>query len=236
MNKNILDRIDEIAPYIWARVAGLLYLMVYILGVFANFIIREGLIDREDATKTANNILDNELLFRISIVSDLIMATCWALMSLALYMLFKSVNKNIASLMVALFLIGVPIMMLNNVNLVAVVLLLNSADYLTVFNDNELNALVLLFLDLHQYGYLISAVFTSFCLLPLGYLVLKSDNFPGFLGVLLIIGSILGLIDHFVYILFPSYEDLSMIVMLPLVIAELATCFFLLLKGAKKFE
>ena len=216
-----------------ARIAGLLYLTVIVLGIFANLYVRFSLIVPGDAAATANNIMANELLFRLSFVSDLIMALCWFLLGLALYVLLKPVNKKIALLMVLSFLAGVPIIMLNLLNHFAALLLLNGADYLTVFTTDQLHALVLLFLTLHKHGYIIAAIFTSFCLLPLGYLVYKSGYFPRVLGLLLLIGPIFGLIDHFAVFLFPSFADFSILVTLPLIIAEFSTCGWLLLKGAK---
>ena len=126
------------------------------------------------AVATANKIMANELLFRIGFVSDLLMATCWILLALALYVLLKPVNKNIASLMVVLFLLGVPKMMLNSLNHFAALLLLSDAGYLTVFDADQLHAQALLFLELHKYGYIFATIFTSLCLIPTGYLVLKS--------------------------------------------------------------
>ena len=227
------DRIADISPRKAARVAGVLYLLVIIAGIFAHLIVRASLIVTGDAAATAKNIMDSELLFRLGFVSDIIAMMCWFLLGFALYVLLKPVNKNLALLMVLSFLAGVPIMMLNLLNHFAALLLLSGDNYLTVFTTDQLHAQVLFYLNLHEHGYIISAIFTSFCLLPLGYLVLKSGYFPRVLGVLLIIGPIFGLIDHFAVFLFPSFADFSMLVTLPLTIAEFSTCGWLLLKGAK---
>ena len=216
-----------------ARVAGLLWLIVIVFGVFANLIVRMSLKVPGDAAATANNIMNNEFLFRISLVSDLLIAVCWFLLGLALYLVFKPVNKNIALLMLLSFLAGVPIMMLNLLNQFAALLLLTSADYTTVFGEDQLYALVMLFLDLHKHGYVIAVIFTGFCLLPLGYLVLKSGYLPRALGVLLIIGPIFGQIDHFGVFLFPDLADYSILLTLLQTLAEFSTCGWLLLKGAK---
>ena len=228
----MMDYITDISQRKAARLAGFFYLLVFVFGIFANYFVRMGLKVIGNATETAENIVANDFLYRLGFVSDLLIAVCWFLLGFALYVVLKPVNKNIALLMLLSFLAGVPIMMLNMLNHFIPLLLLSGADYLTEFSTAQLDALAYLFLDLHETGYLISAVFTSFCLLPLGYLVLKSGYLPRVLGLLLIIGPAIGLMDHFVVFLFPSY-DLSMLVTLPLTLAEFSTCGWLLLKGAK---
>ncbi len=227
----MMDYLTDISQRKAARLAGFFYLLVFVFGIFANYFVRMGLKVIGNATETAENIVANDFLYRLGFVSDLLIAVCWFLLGFALYVVLKPVNKKIALLMLLSFLAGVPIMMLNMLNHFIPLLLLSGADYLTEFSTAQLDALAYLFLDLHETGYLISAVFTSFCLLPLGYLVLKSGYFPRVLGLLLIIGPFLGLIDHFVVFLVPSYE-LSVLGTLPLVIAEFSTMVWLLVKGA----
>jgi len=55
-----------------------------------------------NATATAKNIADHELLFRLGIVSDLLSGTILIFLVLALYRLLKGVDQNHAVLMVIL--------------------------------------------------------------------------------------------------------------------------------------
>ena len=111
-------------------------------------------------------------------------------------------------------------------------LLLSGADYLTVFETDQLHALVLLFLNAHSYGYLIGLVFFGLHCFVLGYLVFKSGYFPGILGVLLIFASLGYLIDSFANFLLPNYDaTISLVVLAPAFIAELSLCLWLLFKG-----
>jgi len=75
---------------------------------------------------------------------------------------------------------------LNLLNKLFVLLLLSGAGYLTVFEPAQLNALVMLFLDGHTYGFGIGIVFLSLHAILLGYLIYKSGYFPKILGVLFI--------------------------------------------------
>ncbi len=54
-----------------ARLAGLMYLLTIVTWAFA-FYVRSSLIVDGNASETVNNIVTNERLFRISIVSDLV--------------------------------------------------------------------------------------------------------------------------------------------------------------------
>ena len=76
-----------------ARIAGLLYVIPWLLSFLAMF-LRQSLIVPGDAATTANNIMASEGLFRSGIVSFLIGQTVFLLLPLVLYKLLNSVNKN----------------------------------------------------------------------------------------------------------------------------------------------
>jgi len=189
-----------------ARITGFLYLILVPLGIFGILYVPATLIVPGDAATTASNIMANELLFRLSIVSALVVQLVNIFVVLLLYRLLKPVNKNMALLMVIFLLVAVPIAMLNELNQSAVLLLLSGADYLKVFTADQLQALVPLSLDLHEHGINIASIFWGLWLFPMGYLVFKSGFLPRILGVLLMIGCFGYLIESFAAFLLPSYE------------------------------
>jgi hypothetical protein len=218
---------EEINPNRIARVAGMLYLIIFCLGIFAELFVRQSLIVPGDAATTVNNIMVSESLFRISLVSDLIRHTFLILLPLVLYQLLKPVGKNIALLMVIFALAGVPIALLNMLNHFAALLLLSGADYLTAFEADQLRAQVMFFLDLYEYGAFIPQ-FLGLWLLPLGYLVFKSGFLPRILGILLMIGCFGYVIDAVLFFLFASSAaTLSLFAF----IGELLFALWLLIKG-----
>jgi len=92
-------------------------------------------------------------------------------------------------------------------NQIAVLLLLSGADYLTVFSADQLDALVLLFLNLHEAGFeIIAQIFFGLWLLPQGLLVYKSGFLPRILAVLLMIATFGYLIDVVTFFLFPDFD------------------------------
>jgi uncharacterized protein (DUF486 family) len=198
-------RTAETSPLYRARVAGFLYLTLLPLGMFGLY-VSSILIVPGDAATTAYRIMASESLFRLSIVSALLVQIANVFVVLALYRLLKPVNREMALLMVILLLLGVPIAMLNELNHFAVLLLLSGANYLTPFTASQLQALVPLFLALHKLGVSIAGIFWGLWLFPMGYLVLKSGFLPRILGILLIIGCFGYLIDSFAAFLLPNSE------------------------------
>jgi len=180
-------RTAETSPLVRARIAGFLYLMVNLPAPFALIYLPSRLIVRGDAAATAANIMASESLFRLAIVGFLFTLTASIFLVLALYQLLKVVNKNMASLMVIFMLVSIPIGMLNELNNLAILLLLSGADYLKVFTTEQLQALVYLFLRLHNQGFNIAQIFWGLWLFPMGYLVFKSGFLPRILGILLMI-------------------------------------------------
>ena len=86
-------RTAETSPLIRARVAGLLYLLLVPLGIFAILYGPAALFVPGDAARTANNLIASESLFRLSIVSALLSQIVGIGVTLALYKLLKPVNK-----------------------------------------------------------------------------------------------------------------------------------------------
>jgi hypothetical protein len=198
-------RIAERSPLYYARIGGFLYLMLLPLGIFGMAVLSI-LVVPGDAATTANHILASESLFRLGIVSNLLVQVVNIFVVLALYQLLKPVSKNMATLMVIFILLGVPIAMLNELNPLAVLLLLHGADYLKAFTPDQVRSLVSLFLDLHQFGISIAGIFWGLWLFPMGYLVVKSGFLPRILGVLLIIACLGYLVDSSAAFLIPNYK------------------------------
>jgi len=225
----VTNRAAHISPLIHARVAGLMGFVLLVSGSFAGYVYTR-LVVPGDAATTADNITAYESLFRLGIASGLIMYIGFIMYVWVLYPLLKPVNKNLALLMVILALIGVPIAMLNHINLSAALLLLDNADYLKAFTTDQNHAHMMFFLDLSKQGGLIGAIFWGLWLFPLGLLVFKSGCFPRILGVMLVIGCFGYLILCVQRFFFPDYAALAYS-RYAAHIGELSWMFWLLIKG-----
>jgi len=219
LNKKINFGLD----YKLARLAGILYLSLIPLGIFGIIYVPSSLIVPENITTTINNIIENETLFRWSIISALIVQLVNIILVLLLFKVFKHTNKAMATLMVIFSLLAVPIAFLNEINNLAVLQLLD--------HSSESRHLISVFLNLHQQGIIIAQVFWGLWLFPLGYLVFKSGYMPKFIGILLIIGCVGYVVDSFTLILLPEFKiTFSEFTFLGEVIFPL----WLLIKGIKK--
>ena len=216
------------------RVAGFLYLILVVTAPLRLMYIPSTLFVRGDATATANNIAAHETLFRLGIVGDLLSGTICIFLVLALYRLLKEVDQHLAALMVILGgLMVAPIYFLNTLNDAAALLLVRGADFLSVFEKPQRDALAMLFLRLHGHGVLASFIFAGLWLFPFGVLVYRSRFLPRVLGVWLIINGFAYLAISFTGLLLPEYESMVFNSALPATLGEIAIMLWLLIKGAK---
>ncbi len=219
-----------------ARMAGSLYLIYIVFHAFANVIGRSKLIVFGDAATTAQNIIASEWQFRIGFASDLISAVLFLLTAWALYVLLQPVNKNLALLFVLLNLGGVAIECVSDLFLVASALLLSGADYLKVFQTDQLQALAMVSLYVYKNGFTIAQIFFGAWLFPLGYLVFKSGFLPKVLGIVLMVHCAFWVMTALQPFLFPGFDVITY-VSYPLgFIAEFGLTLWLLIMGAKDQE
>lgn len=217
-----------------ARVAGLLYVLACIPAPFSLIYVPRTLIVPGNATATASRILANESMFRLGIAGELISSIAFLFVVLALYRLLQGVNKRHASLMVTLFVISVPISCLNVLNEIAALILVRGADFLSVFDKRQLDALAMLFLRLHSYGlFVVAAIFWGLWLFPFGVLVYRSGFLPRILGILLIINGFAYVIPSFTSLLLPQYRDVVSRITAPALLGEAAIVLWFLIKGAR---
>ena len=216
-----------------ARVAGLLYLLLAITGAFSLIYIPSAFIVRGDATATASKIMASELLYRIGIASDFVSQIVFIFLVLTLYQLLKGVNKKHASLMVILAVVSVPMAFFNMLNQIAPLILLSGADFLSVFEKNQLDALAMTFLNVRSSGITAVSMFWGLWLFPFGLLVIKSGFFPRILGALLIIAGLAYVAGSLTSLLSPPHGRIISPFLAILEAGELPIIFWLLIKGAK---
>ena len=213
-----------------ARIAGFLYFIYFITSVIATFF---GNFVFVDAPATLNTMIAHESSFRTGLVISLFSGAFFLLAAWALYVLLKPVNKNLALLFLLLNLGGFVIWCLSTLNLFAGLLFLSGADYLKVFQPDQLQAQATLFINLYKNGSVIAQIPYGVWLLPLGYLVFKSGFLPKILGIFLIadfFGLLIFVMQRF---LLPGYEVISYPCSVVSFIAEISLTLWLLIKGVQ---
>jgi uncharacterized protein DUF4386 len=216
------------------RVAGFLYLLLVVLAPYRLLVVPSTLFVPGNATATASNIAAHELLFRLGMVSDLLCGTLLIFLLLALYRLFKGVDRNQAVLMVILGgLMPAVIDFINVLNDAAALMLVHGADFLSVFEKPQRNALAMLFLRLHHQEVLAAEILWGLWLFPFGILVCRSRFLPRLLGLWLILNGFAYLTVSFTGLLLPQYEDSVSNIAFPALLGEIAIMLWLLIRGAR---
>ena len=165
------------------RVAGFLYLLLVVFAPLRLIYIPGKLFVHGNATATANNIVAHELLFRLGIVADLFCGTILIFLVLALYRLLKGVDQNLVVLMVIVGgVLPAAIDFLNVLNDAAALGLVRGADFLSVFDKPQRDALAMLFLRLHHQEIVAAEILWGLWLFPLAILVYRSRFLPRFLA------------------------------------------------------
>lgn len=216
-----------------ARVAGALYLLSAVTAGAPLIYVSSTLIVPGSAEATADKILASEMLFRASMVSELIGAITFIFMVRALYRLLDRVNHRHALLMVILVLASVPITFLNVTNETAALTLLHGANFLSVFDKSQRDVMAMLFLTLHDDGVNLANIFWGLWLFPFGFLVMRSGFIPWILGVLLLVNGLALTVVSLTTLLLPAYLDIvNRFAIIP-ELGELWMMLWLLIKGVK---
>ena len=222
----------EISPQIYARIGGVLYLIIIVLGAVGELFIRGRVVVPGDAMATAANLKAMESLWRFGIASKLFLGICTITFSLILYVLLRPVNKDLALLATFFGLVAVAVEVAYSLQLVEALFPLGNAAYLEAFTPDQLYALVSLSLRAHANGFGIALLFFG-CFFPIaGYLIFKSGYFPKAIGILYLIPGLSYLTSSFALILAPTFADRYYFVMAgPALIGEASLCLWLLVKG-----
>ena len=216
------------------RFAGLLFLILVITGVFAEFFVRQKLYVPNDPTATTQNIIENQWLFRLGFVSDLVMSTMFFIYGFVLYLIFKPVNKTFSQFLLLCAVISVAMFCQNSLNQFSALELLTNTDYSDAFKSEQLQVLSMFFQNIHAKGYYVNQIFFGMYLFPLGYMIVKSAIVPKIIGIFLILGFIGDMIDFVVYFLFPKAESVLLDnITIPADIGEISLCLWLLIMGVR---
>ncbi len=216
-----------------ARRAGFLYLAFVITCIFAG-VVRSRMIAYGDALATADLLRNSMQLLCIDSVVDLVSAVLFLLAAWALYAILRPVHKNLALLFLLLNAAGVAVQCLSLLFLFVPMLISGSADFQKAFQPGQLDALNLLFLNLHKIGFTIAQIFFGTWLLPLGYLVYKSGFLPKWLGILLMADCAGCLIWFFQFFLLPGYDMITYPGLAIGFIAEFSLSLWLIFVGVKE--
>lgn len=224
-------RLDA-SPRRLARIAGALYLVIIVLGVFGEMYIRGGLVVPGDAAATAANLRAHEGLWRFGIAAEAILLSSAIGVMLVMLVLLRPVSRGLAWLSVFFNLPAITVEAVGALFLVGAMLPLGKAAYLTTLPPEQVEALVMLSLRMHSHAFAITLIFFAFVCLIWGYLIYRSGYLPRALGVLMVIAGICYLVNSSVFILAPSLSRVVFpAILVPAFIAETSLALWLLIRG-----
>ncbi|SMO65337.1 DUF4386 domain-containing protein [Gracilimonas mengyeensis] len=217
------------------RITGVLYFLVIVCAGFSQGVVRESIYVAGDAAMTAQNILNATSLFRWGLITDLIAFSTDVAISVLLYVLLKSVHKPLALAMAAFRLIAHPgIATANLLNHFAALKVLESPGLAAQFSSLQLMEFSQFFMEMHHLGYILAGVTFGVHCFILGYLLMKSYNFPTLLGILMICAAFGYLTESFGFILYPEYKVMfGWIVGISAALGEVSLCIWLMVRGAR---
>jgi hypothetical protein len=223
------NRITDVSLRKAARVAGLAYFLIIVTSLLSMMFVESKLVVPGDDAATFNNIMANEWLFRIGAAYDLIMFASVVILAVALYVILKTVNKNLALLALSWRLAEAILGGVTVLISFIVLQLLNGEAYSAVFKTEQLQALVGLFLDVRTAALEIVIVFLCLGTIIFCYLFFKSRYIPRTLAAWGIFSFILMLIYTFMKIFLPDIE--LMVFFFPAILFEVIIGLWLLFKG-----
>lgn len=225
----------DVTPRRAALIAGVGYVLIFVLAVFANFLVIGGLIESGDAAATAENIMESEGLFRAGLVGFTIVFVVDVVVAWALFILFRSLSRDLSLLTAWFRLVYTVLLGVALIFFFVALQLLSGADFLDAFGQGQVDAHALLAVDAFNYAWLIGLVCFGFHLILLGYLVVVSGWTTKALGYVLMVAGAAYIIDTLARAVIADYADLENLflamVAVPSVIGELWFTVWLLLKG-----
>ncbi len=222
----------ERSPQLYARLGGVLYLAIILLGLFGEMFVRGTLVVSGDAAATASNISGSNVLWRAGIAGDILMHVCDVPVIVVLYLLLRPVSKSLALLATLMNLVQTAVLAANKLNLLVPIFLQEDAGFLKAFSPEQLHALSSVAIKAHGFGFGIGLIFFGFACLVRGYLIFRSGYFPRVLGLLILIAGLCYLTNSFALLLAPSFAAAMFpAILAPAFVGELSLCLWLIIKG-----
>ena len=213
-----------------ALIAGISLFVMVLTTPFAEFSIFPKLIDSENATITAENIIKNKHLFTVAIFLILLTLIADIVASWALYIFLKPVNKSLSLLTAWFRLIYTAMYFIALYNLLAILSIIKSIEHLSDTGIGQINDKIFLHIKAFRVEGSFGLIIFGIYLILLGYLVYKATYVPKIFGVILLIAGLSWVIDNLSTFLFPQVNTQFLFIF---TMGELIFMFWLLIRGSR---
>jgi len=230
--------VKESSPRNAGVIAGLGYVGIFILAIFANFLVKEGMVIPGDAAASAENILNAPGLFRGGIVSFLVVFLLDVPIAWALYVLLRPVHRDHALLSAWFRLVYTVFLGVALVYYFQALLLLEGSSYTAAFDPDQLQATAMIALESFNFIWLVGLTAFGVHLIVTGSILVRSTAVPRILGWILMVSGTAYIADTIARIVLADYASVAgvflIIVMIPSILAEGWFGLWLLIKGGRK--
>jgi len=214
----------EVSPRRAALIAGIGYVLLFGLAVFANFFVREGLVVSDDAQATALNIAESNTLFRLGLVAFLAIFLIDIVVAWALHIVFRTQHHDLSLVAAWSRLVYTVFLGVAAIFFFQALAFYDSAAVTDVLSAAERNVQALVGLELFNSAWLVGLAAFGLHLVVLGYLVARSAETPRWLGQLMIVAGTAYIIDTTAHTVLADYADHAdaflVMVAVPSVVAE----------------
>jgi Domain of unknown function (DUF4386) len=225
---------DATRARVIARIGGVLYLLIIVIGALGEAVVRGSIVVPGDATATAANLRSMEWLWRLGVAGEIVLLASATGLALILYILLRPVNRDLALAAVLFNLVSIAIEGVAAVSLAAALLPLSISSPAGAFTPEQLDGVAMLSIRSHSLGFGIGLVFFGVECVILGHLIARSGYMPATIGSLMQIAGVCYVINSFALILSPPLANrLFPAILLPALIAELSLALWLLVRGVR---
>ena len=232
MKETASNRSLEASPQAYARLAGLIYLLVIVFGGFSEGYVMNTLVVAGDAAATGRNILGAPELWRWSVAGNLVVPVIAVVQLWIEYLLLRPVSRNLAWLFVFLNLASLAVEAVSKLFLLMVEPILSGAAGGGAFAPGQVQALAHLALVGHDIAFNIALIFFGAACLVSGTLIFRSGYLPRAVGVLMQVAGASYLIASFSALVAPAFAGLiTPWILLPPLVGESSLCLWLLVRG-----
>lgn len=215
-----------------ALIAGYCYVALFVLGISANFLVREQLVEAGDPAATFQNVADATTLVRLAIVAFIAAFVLDVLVAWALFHVFRPAGTAVSTLTAWFRIVYTVFLGVAVVFLFAALELVGEDAHAAALDQAVRESHTMLALDAFNVAWLIGLTCFGVHLALLGMMSIRSSVAPRALGIVLIVAGGAYVFDTLAYSLVSTYSDheavFTAIVALPAVLAEAALMVWLL--------
>lgn len=229
-----MDRLDAHGARRLARIGGVLYLVIIVLGALGEAVVRGSIVVPGDPAATAANLRAMEWLWRLGVVGEIVLLACATALALIFYTLLRPVSRDLARLAVLFNLVCIAIEGVAAVALATALHPVTGAATLAAFPASQLDAMAMLSIRSHSTGFGIALVFFGVECVILGRLIIRSGYMPAWIGLLMQLAGACYVINSVALLLSPPLSSrLFPAILIPALIAELSLALWLLVRGVR---